>query len=137
LRSAQLREDKYRVSLTNIEVEQRSWKLIAVDWASHEPDLDLPARTGLQKGSRYGLTRDMVDLHSRTLHISRTKNPHTSPVSVTAVAALRVVQERGELTRRVFQSRGYPMFGTSGEASDSGKNRASATSLQAGAGQII
>jgi hypothetical protein len=52
------------------------------------------------------------------------------------VAALRVVQERGELARRVFQSRRCPC-GASGTASNGGQNQVLATSLQAGAGQII
>lgn len=76
---AQLREDSNRLSLPDItEAEQRSWKWTAADWATHMPELGLTTHTGLQNGSRYGLTRDVVDWHSRTLHISRTKNPHTS-----------------------------------------------------------
>ena len=62
--------------------------------------------TVLRKGSQYGLTLDMVDFKARMLNIPRTKNevPIHVPLNDAAVAALRVVHDRGEGTGRVFQS---------------------------------
>jgi integrase len=68
--------------------------------------LDLASNTGLRKGSQYGLTWDMVDFRSRMSNIPRTKNeePIHVPLNDAAVAALRVVHDRGDGRGRVFQS---------------------------------
>jgi integrase len=70
------------------------------------PELDLAINTGLRKGSQYGLTWDMVDWKGRMLNISRTENeePLHVPLNDAAVAALRVVHDRGDARGRVFQS---------------------------------
>ena len=54
----------------------------------------------------YGLTWGMVDSKGRMLNIPRTKNkePVHVPLNDAAVAALRVVQARGDGRGRVFQS---------------------------------
>jgi integrase len=60
----------------------------------------------LRKGSQYSLTRDMVDFKGRMLNVPRTKNeePIHVPLNDAAVAALRVVHDRGDVRGRVFQS---------------------------------
>jgi integrase len=74
--------------------------------AWHLPEFDLALNTGIRKGSQYGLTWDMVDWKGRMLDIPRTKNeePVHVPLNDAAVAALRVVQTRGQGRGRVFQS---------------------------------
>jgi integrase len=69
-------------------------------------ELDLAINTGLRKGSQYALAWDMVDFTGRMLNIPRTKNeePIHVPLNDAAVAALRVVHERGDGRGRVFQS---------------------------------
>ena len=89
-----------------MEEENRLRKIIEAKWASHMPEFDLAINTGLRKGSQYGLTWDMVDWKGRMLNIPRTKNeePNHVPLNDAAVAALRVVHDRGEARGRVFQS---------------------------------
>jgi hypothetical protein len=40
----------------------------------HAPELELPGLISLWKGSRYGLSSDMIDWNSRMLNIPRTQN---------------------------------------------------------------
>ncbi len=72
----------------------------------HLPELGLAINTGLRKGSQYSLTWDMVDFRSRMLNVPRTKNeePIYAPLNDAAVAALRVVHNRGEGRGRVLQA---------------------------------
>jgi integrase len=76
----------------------------------------LAINTGLRKGSQYGLTWDMVDLKSRMLNISRTKNDEAVhvPLNDAALAALKTVFERGNGRGRVFRSKktGEPLENT-------------------------
>jgi len=73
-------------------------EVIEGKWSLHVPELDLAINTDLRKGSKYSLTWDMVDFRGRMLNIPRTKNeePVYVPLNDAAVAALRVVQARGE-----------------------------------------
>jgi integrase len=72
----------------------------------HLPELDLATNTGLRKGTQSSLTWDVVDFRGRMLNVPRTKNeePIHVPLNDVAVAALRVVHNRGESRGRVFQS---------------------------------
>jgi integrase len=72
----------------------------------HLAELDLAINTGLRKGSQYSLTWDMVDFRGPMLNIPRTKNeePIHVPLNDAAVAALRVVHDRGDGRGSVFQS---------------------------------
>jgi integrase len=100
------RDDNNRVRfLTEVE-EKKVRKVIKRKWASHLPELDLAINTGLRKGSQYGLTWDMVDWKGRMLNIQRAKNEKSIhvPLNDAAVAALRVVHDRGDGRERVFQS---------------------------------
>jgi integrase len=100
------REDNNRVRFLTEDEENKLRKVIKRKWASHLPELDLAINTGLRKGSQYGLTWDMVDWKGRMLNIPRTKNeePIHVPLNAAAVAALRVVHDRGHGGGRVFQS---------------------------------
>ena len=100
------REDNNRVRFLSVEEEQKLRKAVEAKWASHMPELDLAINTGLRKGSQYGLTWDMVNWKDRTLNIPRTKNeePIHVPLNDAAIAALRVVHDRGDGKGRVFQS---------------------------------
>jgi integrase len=99
------REDNNRVRFLTVEEEKRLRKVIEAKWASHMPEFDLAINTGLRTGSQYGLSWDMVDWKGRMLNIPRTKNeePNHVPLNDPAVAALRVVHDRGEARGRVFQ----------------------------------
>ena len=100
------REDNNRVRFLTVEEEKKLRKLIETKWAWHMPEFDVAMNTGLRKGSQYGLTWDMIDWKGRMLNIPRTKNeePIHVPLNDAAVAALRVVHDRGEVGGRVFQS---------------------------------
>jgi len=100
------REDNNRVRFLTVEEEKKLRKVIEAKWTSHMPEFDLAINTGLRKGSEYGLTWDMVDFRGRMLNIPRTKNeePIHVPLNDAAVAALRVVHDRGDGRGRVFQS---------------------------------
>jgi len=100
------RENNSRVRFLTIEEEQKLRKVIDAKWASHLCEFDLAINTGLRKGSQYSLTWDMVDFRGRMLNIPRTKNeePIHVPLNDAAVAALRVVHDRGDGKGRVFQS---------------------------------
>jgi len=91
------REDSNRARFLTVEEEKKLRKLIAKKWPSHMPELDLAVNTGIRKGSQYGLTWDMVDFKGRMLNIQRTKNeePLHVPLNDVAIAALRVVEDRG------------------------------------------
>jgi integrase len=100
------REDNNRVRFLTEEEEKKLRKVIEAKWGLHVPELDLAIHTGLRKGSQYSLTWDMVDFGGRMLNIPRTKNeePIHVPLNDAAVAALRVVHDRGDGRGRVFQS---------------------------------
>src|SRR6266478_3065212 len=100
------REDNNRVRFLTVEEEKKLRKVIEAKWISHMPEFDLAINTGLRKGSEYGLAWDMVDFRGRMLNIPRTKNeePIHVPLNDAAVAALRVVHDRGDGRGRVFQS---------------------------------
>ena len=100
------REDNNRVRFLTVEEEKRLRRVIEAKWAWHMPEFDLAINTGLRKGSQYGLSWDMVDWKGRMLNIPRTKNeePNHVPLNDAAVAALRVVHDRGEARGRVFHS---------------------------------
>jgi integrase len=100
------REDNNRVRFLTEDEEKKLRKVIEARWASHIPELDLAINTGIRKGSQYGLTWDMVDWEGRMLDIPRTKNeePIHVPLNDAAIAALKVVHERGDGKGRVFQS---------------------------------
>jgi integrase len=100
------REDNNRVRFLTEEEEKKLRKVIEGKWSLHVPELDLAINTGLRKGSQYSLTWDMVDFRGRMLNIPRAKNeePVHVPLNDAAVAALRVVQARGDAKGRVFQS---------------------------------
>jgi len=100
------REDNNRVRFLTEEEEKKLRRVIEAKWASHLPELDLAINSGLRKGSQYSLTWDMVDFRGRMLNIPRTKNeePIHVPLNDAAVAALRVVHDRGDGRGRVFQS---------------------------------
>jgi integrase len=72
----------------------------------HVPELDVAINTGIRKGSKYGLTWDMVDWSGRMLNIPRTKNEEAIhvPLNDAAIVTLKVVHARGEGNGRVFQS---------------------------------
>jgi integrase len=95
-----------RVRFLTEEEEKKHRKVIEAKWPLLVPELDLAINTGLRKGSQYSLTWDMVDFRGRMLNIPRTKNaePVHVPSNDAAVAALRVVQDRGAGKGRVFQS---------------------------------
>src|ERR1700686_1022524 len=100
------REDNNRVRFLTVEEEKKLRKVINAKWASHMPELDLAINTGLRKGSQYSLTWEMVDWNGRMLNVPRTKNeePIHVPLNDAAIAALRVVHDRGDGRGRVFQS---------------------------------
>jgi integrase len=100
------REDNNRVRFLTTEEEKELRKIIGAAWVSHMPEFDLAINTGLRKGSQYGLTWEMVDLGGRMLNIPRTKNEESLhvPLNDSAVAALKVVLDRGTGRGRVFQS---------------------------------
>src|SRR5229473_6702361 len=100
------REGNNRVRFLTEEEEKKLRKVIEAKWPLHFPELDLAINTGLRKGSQYSLTWDMVDFRGRMLNVPRTKNeePIHVPLNDAAVAALRVVHDRGEGRGRVFQS---------------------------------
>lgn len=100
------REDNNRVRFLTEEEEKKLRKVIEAKWPSHVPEFDLAINTGIRKGSQYGLTWDMVDWDGRMLNIPRTKNeePIHVPLNDAAIAALRIVHERGDGIGRVFQS---------------------------------
>ncbi len=83
---------------------------------------------GFREGSQYGLTWDMVDWKARMLNIPRTKNeePKHVPLYDTAVAALRVVYDRGEGRGRVFQ------WARTGEPLENGQHWSEDTVMAAG-----
>jgi integrase len=122
------REDNNRVRFLSVEEEKKLRKVIETKWASHLPELDLAINTGLRKGSQYGLTWDMVDWKGRMLNIPRTKNeePIHVPLNDAAVAALRVVPDRGDGRGRVFQSV------KTGEPLENGRHWFDDAALQAG-----
>jgi integrase len=95
-----------RSHLKRLDEEKKLRRVIEAKWAAHLPELDLAINTGLRKGSQYGLTWDMVDWKGRMLNIPRTKNeePLHVPLNDAAVAALRIVHDRGDGRGRVFQS---------------------------------
>jgi integrase len=94
------------VRFLTVEEEKKLRKVINAKWASHMPELDLAINTGLRKGSQYSLTWEMVDWNGRMLNVPRTKNeePIHVPLNDAAIAALRVVHDRGDGRGRVFQS---------------------------------
>ena len=100
------REDNNRVRFLTEEEEKKLRKVIETKWPLHIAELELAINTGLRKGSQYSLTWDMVDFRGRMLNIPRTKNeePIHVPLNDAAVAALRVVHDRGDGRGRVFQS---------------------------------
>ena len=100
------REDNNRVRCLTEDEERKLRKVVEAKWPLHLPELDLAINTGLRKGSQYSLTWDMVDFRGRMLNVPRTKNeePIHVPLNDAAVAALRVVHNRGECRGRVFQS---------------------------------
>jgi site-specific recombinase XerD len=110
------REDNSRVRFLTEEEEKKLRKVIEAKWPLHIPEFDLAINTGLRKGSQYGLTWDMVDLKSRMLNISRTKNDEAVhvPLNDAALAALNTVFERGNGRGRVFRSKktGEPLENT-------------------------
>jgi len=82
-------------------------KVIGVKWLVHVVELDFAINTGLRRGSQYSLTWDMVDFRGRMLNIPPTKNEaliHV-PLDEAAMAALRVVHDRGDGRGRVFHRR--------------------------------
>jgi integrase len=100
------REDNNRVRFLTEEEEKKLRKVIEAKWLLHLAELDLAINTGLRKGNQYSLTWDMVDFRGRMLNIARTKNEEAIhvPLNDAAVAALRVVHDRGDGRGRVFQS---------------------------------
>ena len=100
------REDNNRIRFLSAEEERKLRKVIEARWTSHIPEFELAINTGLRKGSQYNLTWDMVDFRGRMLNIPRTKNeqPIHVPLNEAAVAALRVVHDRGDGKGHVFQS---------------------------------
>jgi integrase len=100
------RGDNNRARFLTVEEEKKLRNVIEAKWPSHVPKLDLAINTGMRKGSRYGLTWDMVDFEGRMLNIPRTKNeePIHVPLNDAAIAALRVVHDRGDGRGRVFHS---------------------------------
>ena len=100
------REDNNRVRFLTVDEEKKLREVIEAKWASHVPELDLAIDSGMRKGSQYGLTWDMVDFKGRMLNIPRTKNeePIHVPLNDAAIAALRVVHDRGDGRGRAFHS---------------------------------
>ena len=100
------REDNNRVRFLTVEEEKKLRNVVGAKWSSHVPELDLAINTGMRKGSQYGLTWDMVDFLGRMLNIPRTKNEEPIHVLLNdaAIAALRVVHDRGDGRGRVFHS---------------------------------
>jgi integrase len=100
------REDNNRARFLTVEEDKKLRKAIEAKCASHMPELDLAINTGIRKGSQYGLTWDMIDWKGRMLNIPRTKNEESLhvPLNDDAIAALRVVRDRGDGRGRVFQS---------------------------------
>ena len=95
------REDNNRVRFLTEEEEKNLRKVTIAKWPLHIDEFDLAINTGLRKGSQYSLTWDMVDFKGRMLNIPRTKNeePLHVPLNDAAVAALRVVHDRGDWER--------------------------------------
>ena len=95
------REDNNRFRFLAAEEEELLRKVIERNWHSHLPEFDLAIDTGICKGRRYGLTREMVDWKRWMLNIPRTKNEELAraPLNDAAVAALWVVLARGERER--------------------------------------
>lgn len=83
-----------------VEEEKKLRNVIEAKRSSHVPELDLAINTGMSRGSQYGLTWDMVDFKGRMLNFPRTKNePIYVPLNNAAIAALRVVHDRGRRKR--------------------------------------
>jgi len=103
---AHRREDDSRLLFLTVDEERSSARSLKPKGASHLAELDLAINGGMRKGSQYGLTWDMVDFNGRMLNIPRTKNeePIHVPLDDAAIAALRVVHDRGDVRGRVFQS---------------------------------
>jgi integrase len=92
------RENNNCVRFLSIEEEKKPRKVTEAKWPLHFPEFDLAINTGLRKGSQYGLAWGMIDWKGRTLNIPRTKNeePLHVPINDAALAALKVVRERGD-----------------------------------------
>jgi integrase len=86
--------------------EERFRAVILHDYPEHFPEFEVAVSTGLRKGSMYSVTWPMVDWNSRTLNIDTSKNGEALhiPFNNAALAALRIVYQRGEKTGRVFES---------------------------------
>ncbi len=86
--------------------EVRLRAIIQSNYAEHLPEFELAISTGLRKGSMYSLTWEMLDWDGRMLNIPTSKNgkPLHLPLNNAALAALRIVYQRGEKTGRVFES---------------------------------
>jgi integrase len=86
--------------------EARLRAVIAHDFPEHLSEFELAISTGLRKGSMYSLTWEMVDWNDRMLNLPTSKNGEALrvPLNNAALAAFRVVYQRGEKTGRVFQS---------------------------------
>ncbi len=99
------REDNSRVRFLSDAEEKKLRGVILANWPEHMPEFDLAVSTGLRKGSMYSLTWEMVDWAGRMLNLPTSKNgePLHIPLNAAALAALRIVYQRGA-TGRVFQS---------------------------------
>ena len=75
-------------------------------WQSRPRRLLLTSSSGQNPCGAWNLTWDMVDFRGWMLNIPWTKNeePIHVPLNDAAVAALRVVHDRGDGRGRVFQS---------------------------------
>jgi integrase len=77
-----------------------------LEWAEHEPELDLALHAGLRRTDMYRrLTWENVNLALRVASIRRSKNeePVHVPLNDVAMGALRVFRSRGDGTGRVVR----------------------------------
>jgi len=100
------REDNSRVRFLTSTEETKLREVIQDNWPEHSPEFELAISTGLRKGSMYALTWPMVDWTGRMLNIPTSKNGEALhiPLNAAALAALKVVYQRGDGTGRVFES---------------------------------
>ena len=100
----QRREDNARIRWLTVEEERRLRAAIQARWPDELPVFDLSLHTGMRRSEQYGITWDCVDLWRRQLTIPRSKHGGIRyiPLDDTAVAALRMLQKRGNERGRVM-----------------------------------
>lgn len=103
------REDNGRIRYLTAEEEEKLRKALRskLEWAEHEPELDLALHTGLRRTDMYQrLVWENVNLELRVATIPRSKNqePVYIPLNDTAVGTLLAFRARGDGIGRVVRN---------------------------------